>query len=61
VFVTHDLREALLLGTRVALLEQGQLVVTLTPEQFARSTDPLVAAYMAAFRTPLDPPQRGDS
>ena len=61
VFVTHDLREALLLGTRVALLEQGRLVATLTPEQFAHSTDPLVAAYMAAFRTPFDDPQRGDS
>lgn len=54
VFVTHDLREALLLGTRIALLEQGRLVTTLTPQQFARSTDPLVGAYMAAFRTPLD-------
>ena len=28
VFVTHDLREALLLGTRIALMEAGQLVVT---------------------------------
>ncbi len=54
VFVTHDLREALLLGTRIALLENGRLVAALTPEQFAHSTDPLIAAYMAAFRTPLD-------
>ena len=54
VFVTHDLREALLLGTRIALLENGRLVAVLTPEQFAHSTDPLIAAYMAAFRTPLD-------
>ena len=54
VFVTHDLREALLLGTRVALLEQGRLVTTLTPREFARSTDPLVATYMSAFRSPLD-------
>lgn len=54
VFVTHDLREALLLGTRIALLEEGKLVATLTPEEFAYSTDPLVAAYMAAFRTPID-------
>ena len=54
VFVTHDLREALLLGTRIALLENGRLVTVLTPEEFAHSTDPLIAAYMAAFRTPLD-------
>lgn len=49
VFVTHDLREALLLGTRIALMESGRLVTLLTKEEFARSQDPLVARYMAAF------------
>ncbi|HZU41282.1 MAG TPA: ATP-binding cassette domain-containing protein [Terriglobales bacterium] len=61
VFVTHDLREALLLGTRIALLENGRLVAVLTPQQFAHSTDPLISAYMAVFRTQLDNPERGDS
>lgn len=55
VFVTHDLREALFLGTRVALMESGQLVVTLTPEQFLHSTDPMVAAYVDAFKTEISP------
>ena len=59
VFVTHDLREALLLGTRVALIESGQLVVTLTPEEFLRSSDPMVAAYVDAFKTEISPTQRG--
>jgi osmoprotectant transport system ATP-binding protein len=49
VFVTHDLREALLLGTRIALIEDGRLVVALTPEEFTKSSDPLVSAYVAAF------------
>src|SRR6202162_4439943 len=49
VFVTHDLREALLLGTRIALMESGQLVTTLTPEEFLHSSDPMVAAYVRAF------------
>jgi osmoprotectant transport system ATP-binding protein len=53
VFVTHDLREALLLGTRIALIESGQLVVTLTPEEFLHSTDPMVAAYVDAFKTEI--------
>ncbi len=53
VFVTHDLREALLLGTRVALMESGQLIVTLTPQEFRNSTDPMVAAYVDAFETEL--------
>jgi len=49
VFVTHDLREALLLGDRIALLEEGRLVVNLPAAEFERSQDPLVRAYMEAF------------
>ena len=50
VFVTHDMREALLLGTRIALMEVGKLVGVYSPEEFLRSPDPLVTAYVAAFR-----------
>jgi len=49
VFVTHDLREALLLGSRIALLEAGRLVLVATPEEFKHSSNPLAMAYMAAF------------
>jgi osmoprotectant transport system ATP-binding protein len=49
VFVTHDLREALRLGSRIALMEAGQLVSVLPPQDFVRSTDPLAAAYVQAF------------
>jgi osmoprotectant transport system ATP-binding protein len=55
VFVTHDLREALRLGSRIALLEAGRLVTVLSPEDFLQSTDPLAAAYVRAFRDGLDP------
>src|SRR5450432_2687923 len=51
VFVTHDLREALLLGTRIALMEAGHLVTTLTPDEFLKSSDPLVSDYVNAFET----------
>ncbi len=51
VFVTHDMREALLLGTRVALMESGKLVGVYSPEEFLRSPEPLVAAYVEAFRS----------
>jgi osmoprotectant transport system ATP-binding protein len=50
VFVTHDLREALLLATRIALLEAGRLLGTYSPEEFLRATEPVAAAYVAAFR-----------
>ncbi len=49
VFVTHDLREALLLADRVALMDAGKLVTILTPDGFMDSREPLVAAYVAAF------------
>jgi osmoprotectant transport system ATP-binding protein len=53
VFVTHDLREALLLGSRIALLEAGRLVAVHTKQEFMASKDPLVVAYKQAFDTGL--------
>jgi osmoprotectant transport system ATP-binding protein len=52
VFVTHDLREALLLADRIALMENGRLVVDLPAAEFPRSDVPLVRAYMEAFSGP---------
>jgi osmoprotectant transport system ATP-binding protein len=49
VFVTHDLREALLLGTRIALMEAGRLLTVQTPQEFLTSKEPLAAAYKEAF------------
>lgn len=49
VFVTHDLHEALVLGTRIALMEDGKLVTVLSPEEFLHSSDGLVKQYVAAF------------
>jgi osmoprotectant transport system ATP-binding protein len=54
VFVTHDLREALRLGSRIALMESGRLVTVLSPQDFLRSSDPTAAAYVRAFAEDLD-------
>src|ERR1035438_8125594 len=54
VFVTHDLREALRLGSRIALMEAGRLVTVLAPGDFLRSTDSLAAAYVRAFGEGLE-------
>ncbi len=54
VFVTHDLREALRLGSRIALMEAGKLVTVLRPKEFLQSEDPLAAAYVRAFGDGLD-------
>jgi osmoprotectant transport system ATP-binding protein len=49
VFVTHDLHEALLLGSQIALLEEGKLVSCNTPGEFVASSEPLVRKYVEAF------------
>ena len=54
VFVTHDLREALRLGSRIALMEAGKLVTVLAPLEFVKSTDPWAAAYVRAFGDGLE-------
>jgi osmoprotectant transport system ATP-binding protein len=56
VFVTHDLREALLLADRIVLMESGREVVSLRAEEFSRSEHPLVRAYREAFSTPIETP-----
>jgi osmoprotectant transport system ATP-binding protein len=52
VLVTHDLREALLLGSQIALLEAGHLAGLYSPEDFQRTRDPLALAYRLAFSAP---------
>jgi osmoprotectant transport system ATP-binding protein len=59
VFVTHDLREALLLGAHIALLEDGQLLALHTPEEFRKSREPMVMAYLAAFDSAGGAGERG--
>jgi osmoprotectant transport system ATP-binding protein len=54
VFVTHDLREALRLGSRIALMEAGRLVTVLAPKEFLRSSDALASAYVRAFGEGLE-------
>jgi len=48
VFVTHDVREGLRLGTRIGLMHEGRLAFLGTPEEFRRSEHPECRAFMAA-------------
>lgn len=50
VFVTHDLHEAMLLGTRIALMDKGEIVFLDTPEQFAAAEIPLAKEYLETIR-----------
>lgn len=50
VFVTHDVREAMKLGTRIALLEAGCLVFAGTPGEFQMCGHPEARAFQEVFR-----------
>jgi osmoprotectant transport system ATP-binding protein len=44
--VTHDVREALLLGDRIALMHAGEIVLLETPKGFLSSANPKARAYL---------------
>jgi osmoprotectant transport system ATP-binding protein len=46
VFVTHDVREAFLLATRIGLMVDGALVELGTPRQFQQSAHPEARAFL---------------
>jgi osmoprotectant transport system ATP-binding protein len=49
VFVTHDLREALLLASRIVLLETGRIVASATPQEFLHLDHPEVRAFTSSL------------
>lgn len=46
ILVTHDVREALLLGDRIALMHAGEIVLLETPQGFLASGNPKAKAYL---------------
>lgn len=46
VFVTHDILEALAIGTRIAVLNGGKLEVMTTPEKFYQVTTPVARSFL---------------
>jgi osmoprotectant transport system ATP-binding protein len=49
VFVTHDLREALLLASRIVLLDAGRIAAVAPPQEFLRMDHPEVRAFVASL------------
>jgi osmoprotectant transport system ATP-binding protein len=50
ILVTHDVREALLLGERIALMHAGEIVLLETPEGFLSSANPKARAYLETLQ-----------
>jgi osmoprotectant transport system ATP-binding protein len=53
VFVTHDLAEALRVGERIVLVDDGAIVCDEPRRQFLASEHPLVRRFLDAARVPL--------
>lgn len=49
LFVTHDIREAMMLGTRIALLKEGQLEVVARVDEFPQARSPEALAFLATL------------
>jgi osmoprotectant transport system ATP-binding protein len=48
VFVTHDVREGLLLGARIGMMQEGRLAFLGTPAEFRESSHPECRAFLEA-------------
>ena len=49
LFVTHDVREALMLATRIGLMRDGRLEMLATPQEFARAQSEEARAFLASL------------
>jgi osmoprotectant transport system ATP-binding protein len=49
LFVTHDVREALMIASRIALLREGRLELVAVPEKFAGAEAPEARAFVASL------------
>jgi osmoprotectant transport system ATP-binding protein len=58
VFVTHDIREAFLLASRIGLFKDGRLVEMSTVEDFRRSDDPEARAFIDSLGEKTEQPQK---
>lgn len=51
IFVTHDIREALVVGTRIALLKKGSVEAVATAEEFPHHPSDEVQAFVKTMAT----------
>jgi osmoprotectant transport system ATP-binding protein len=56
VFVTHDLREALLMASQIVLLHSGRIIATAPPGEFLQLEHPEVRCFAASLATGSEAP-----
>jgi phospholipid/cholesterol/gamma-HCH transport system ATP-binding protein len=47
IIVTHEMGNAFRIGTRMAMLYQGKIIEDATPDEFKRSTNPVVSQFLS--------------
>jgi osmoprotectant transport system ATP-binding protein len=57
LFVTHDLREALLLATRIALLHEGRLELLVKADEFLKTESVPAQAFLATLGSSVNAAQ----
>jgi len=50
VFVTHDVAEALLFGTRIGLMKEGKLLILSAAQEFLSSQNPEIKSFLEPIR-----------
>ncbi|HWN10988.1 MAG TPA: ATP-binding cassette domain-containing protein [Pyrinomonadaceae bacterium] len=58
ILVTHDVREALMLGSRIGLMHEGKLLLLETPEDFLKSKESRALAYLETLKLPAKAHER---
>jgi osmoprotectant transport system ATP-binding protein len=56
IFVTHDVREALMLASRIALLRHGAVEVIAPPREFLDATSPEAREFLACLEWRMERP-----
>ncbi len=51
IFVTHDIQEAFVLGTRIGLMYEGKLVTLGSPKEFLQSQHPEAEKFIACLKS----------
>jgi osmoprotectant transport system ATP-binding protein len=52
IFVTHDVREALMLASRIALLKDGAIDLIMPPDEFLAARTPEALAFLRSLEEP---------
>jgi osmoprotectant transport system ATP-binding protein len=53
IFVTHDVREALRIGSRIGVLHEGRLEALAPPREFLNAQTPEARAFLAGIEEPV--------